>query len=123
MDADQIIPLLVTGVLALAGGASATAIVNAIARRRVTRAEANSLAVEAADVIMVRQQDQIDRGDKERVRMESEIVALRDEVAKLREDIKDERTRCDAELDVLRQQLVDLAKNLHPPTTQGESNE
>lgn len=70
---------------------------------------------------MGRQQEQIDRGDKERVRMETEISVLRTEVRQLREDIADERSRCDAQLDTLRRQLVDLAL-LVDPTSQVEMN-
>ena len=125
MSTTQAIATVMVALLALAGGAAAASVVNAIARRRVTGAEADSIVVETADRLMGRQQEQIDRGDKERVRMEAEISALRTEVAQLREDIADERTRCDAQLDTLRSQLIDLALRVDPtiqvdPNTQGD---
>ena len=114
MSTAQVVSTIIVALLALAGGAAAAAAVNAWARRKVTGAEADSLVVEAADKLMNRQQDQIDRGDKERVRMEGEIAALRVEVAQLRDDIRDERARCDAELHQLRGQLVELALRVNP---------
>lgn len=48
--------------------------------------------------------------------MEAEIMALRAEVGQLRDDIRDERARCDLELSSLRQELVGLALQINPPT-------
>lgn len=114
---NEVTATIIVGILALLGGASATAIINAFARRRVTGAEADSLVVEAADKLMHRQQEQLNRGDAERIKMEAEIQSLRGEVAQLREDIREERARCDTELAQLRGELVQLALQIHP---QGE---
>lgn len=105
---------IVVGIIALLGGASATAIINVVARRRVTGAEADSLVVDAADKLMHRQQEQLDRGDKERVKMEAEIQALRLEVGQLREDLRAERIKCDADLAQLRGEIVELALRINP---------
>ena len=110
----QVITTIVVAVLALLGGASSTAIINAVSRRKVTGAEADSLVVDAADKLMHRQQEQLDRGDAERIKMEAEINGLRLEVAQLRDDIRDERARCDTELAQLRGELVELALHINP---------
>jgi len=109
-----VLTTIVVAIIGLLGGASATAIINAFARRRVTGAEADSLVVEAADKLMHRQQDQLDRGDKERVKMEVEIQALRAEVAQLRNDLRDERDKCAADLALLRSEIVALALRINP---------
>ena len=113
MSNAQIVTTIIVAILALLGGASATAMVNAWARRKVTDAEADSMVVDAADRLMTRQQEQLDRGDQERIKMEAEIQSLRTEVGQLRDDIRDERARCDAELAQLRQELVELALHIN----------
>ena len=110
---DTTVTILVA-LIALAGGAAAASTINALARRRVTGAEADSIVIGTADKLVHMQQDAIDRGDRERSQMEDEIAQLRSEVAQLRVDIKDERTRCDLELSSLRMQLVELAIRIVP---------
>ena len=54
-------------------------------------ARKHSLAVETADRMLIRQQDQIDRGDVERERLVVELAALRAELVALRKELKVER--------------------------------
>jgi predicted RNase H-like nuclease (RuvC/YqgF family) len=110
--------IMLYAAVALLGGASATALINAFARRKVTRAEAESLVIGSADKMMNQQQEQIDRGDKERVRMEAQILALREEISMLRVELRTEREQCSADLAEMRSELVSLALLINP---QGET--
>jgi len=105
---------VIVGLLALLSGASITALINSVARRRVTSAEADLLVVDAADKLMIRQQDQLNRGDQERIKMEVEIASLRAEVAQLRSDIHNERDKCAIELAALRSEILALASRVNP---------
>ena len=106
--------MLLAAVIGAAGGGAGSAFIIHFMRRRVTDAEADHLLAQAADILVSRQQDQLDRGDVERVRMETEIDQLHVEVQQLREDITDERLRCDEQLAMLRSEIVKLALEIHP---------
>lgn len=98
--------LILVAFLGLLGGASVTAFINQYARRRVTRAEAESLTVESALKLIAVQDQKIEEQNVQLDRMHSEIRDLRDELAH-------ERIRCDEELSAVRMELataVDVIK-------------
>lgn len=96
---------VIVGLFGLIGGVSAASVVTAIARRKVTAAESESMIVTSAGTLMDRQQAQMDHGDKERDRMEVLIGTLRLEVDGLRRELREERIRCDIELHAMRVEL------------------
>ena len=66
-------------------------LVAAISAEQAVEEQVYSLAVETADRMLIRQQDQIDRGDVERERLVVELAALRSELVALRKELKVER--------------------------------
>jgi len=92
--------------IALLGGASATAAINQFARRRVTRAESDSLTVESALKLIAVQQSRIDQGEEERAKLEVKVDAMHGEINQLRNELAQERIRCDHELSEVRLELL-----------------
>lgn len=107
--------------ISLASGAAGTAVINAVSKRNVTRAEgkrtdaeAESIIVVSANTLLAQQQLQIDRADVERVRLEGVVTGLRIEVDNLHAALREERTRCDGELHQIRQEFRAAILAQHP---------
>lgn len=90
ISAEQAV-VVAAAISAVLGGAAASSLVHAWSQRKVTEEQVDSLAVETADRMLIRQQDQIDRGDVERERLVVELAALRAELVALRKELKVER--------------------------------
>lgn len=108
---NDFIPLLV----ALAGGAALGTFITSIARRKVTRAETDSIVVETATKVVEMQQDTVERVDKERQVLETKlekafekIDALTEQVIELRISQAAERAECAAKLEILAGEISTL---------------
>jgi hypothetical protein len=111
MDSN-LITLAVTVIVGLVGGATGAACVSAFAKRDVTSAEADNVNAQTADILLGRQQDQLDHGDKERAAQRAEIAALKHDMSALREMHMAERAQCTEDLEALRAELMALAKQV-----------
>jgi len=109
VSSTQIMSIAIISITGLLGGAAATALITAISRRRLTDAEADSLVVESAEKLLLNQQRQIDRGELERIRMETEIASLRSELALVRKQLLDKEIRYESEIRDLRSEVTRLA--------------
>lgn len=109
---------IITGVVGVIGGATGSTAIQAFSRRKVTKAETQSIVVDAANALMTAQQAQMDRSDVERVRLEQKVEALQTEVNNLHVSLRSERLRCDTELHEIRLELrsaLITISSFHPP--------
>ena len=112
MTPQQLITTLIVAVMALLGGAAAAAGINAYARRKVTKAEADNKTVATAEILMARQQIQLDRGDKAREKLHKELNKVRLELKEVT-----------AQVDKLRLENMDLQHALRRYRTEEENTQ
>lgn len=115
MPDSQVFAGIVIAILGVTGGASAAAIVTALSRRGVTKAEGDSLVVAAAEKVIQMQELATKRSEDERAEVESRLERalermdrMQQEIDALRQEQMVERAECAAKIAVLQEQVQKL---------------
>lgn len=115
MPDTEVVAAIIMAILGVTGGASAAAIVTAMSRRGVTKAEGESLVVAAAEKVIQMQELATKRSDDERAEVEARLERayermdrMQQEIDTLRQEQLQERAECAAKIAVLTQQVEEL---------------
>ena len=115
MPDSEVSAAIIIAILGVTGGASAAAIVTAMSRRGVTKAEGDSLVVAAAEKVIQMQELANKRADDERAEVELRLERalermdrMQHEIDTLRQEQLQERADCAAKIAVLTSQVEEL---------------
>lgn len=122
MPDSEIVSGIIIAILGVTGGASAAAIVTAMSRRGVTKAEGDSLVVAAAEKVIQMQELANKRADDERMEVELRLERalermdrMQHEIDTLRQEQLQERADCAAKIAGLQSQVEQLQYHQENP--------
>ena len=122
MPDSEIYAGIIIAILGVTGGASAAAIVTAMSRRGVTKAEGDSLVVAAAEKVIQMQELATKRSDEERAEVELRLERalermdrMQAEIDALKQEQLEERAECAAKIAVLQNQVEELQYHRNNP--------